>query len=65
MADMLSIFTKEGINVVNLNTKEIDKRFTGFLIELEVSDKDYLSSIMAKIRAKKFTSSCKRVINKQ
>ena len=65
LADMLSIFTKEGINVVNLNTKEIDKRFTGFLIELEVSDKDYLSSIMAKIRAKKFTSSCKRVINKQ
>lgn len=65
MSEVVSIFTRETINIVSLTTKSIDKNFEGFEIEIDVSDKEQLNKIMQKIRQKKFTSSCKRLINER
>ena len=43
----------------------IDKKFAGFEIEIEVKNKQELRKVMQKVRAQKFTTSCKRNINEK
>ena len=63
MSDVGSVFARSGINIGSVNTRTIDKKFAGFEIEIEVKNKEELKSIMNKIRAMKFTTSCIRNIN--
>ena len=65
MSDLVSIFTKSGINIEQVNTKNIDRTFTGFEIEADIENIDHLNKIMQKVRSKKFTSSCVRMINEK
>jgi GTP pyrophosphokinase len=65
LSDLGSVFARFGINIGFVNTKKIDKNFAGFEIQIEVKDKDELTAIMQKIRATKFTKSCKRNINEK
>jgi len=63
LSDLGSVFARSGINIGSVNTKTIDKKFAGFEIQIEVKNKEDLTSIMQKIRAMKITTSCKRNIN--
>lgn len=65
LSDLGSVFARSGINIGSVNTKTIDKKFAGFEIEIEVEDKQELRAIMQKVRAQKFTTSCKRNINEK
>jgi len=63
LSDLGSVFARSGINIGSVNTKTIDKKFAGFEIEIEVKNKQELRNVMQKVRAQKFTTSCKRNIN--
>ena len=65
VSDLGSVFARSGINIGSVNTKTIDKKFAGFEIQIEVKDKKELRGIMQKVRAMKFTTSCKRNINEK
>ena len=65
LSDLGSVFARSGINIGSVNTKTIDKKFAGFEIEIEVKNKQELRNIMQKVRAQKFTTSCKRNINEK
>ena len=65
LADLVAIFTKAGINMQNVNTNHIDKKFTGFEIEADFENIEHLDKIMQKVKSKKFTSSCIRMINEK
>ena len=65
LSDLGSVFARSGINIGSVNTKTIDKKFAGFEIEIEVKNKQELRNVMQKVRAQKFTTSCKRNINEK
>ena len=65
LSDLGSVFARSGINIGSVNTKTIDKKFAGFEIEIEVKNKQELRKVMHKVRAQKFTTSCKRNINEK
>ena len=65
LSDLGSVFARSGINIGSVNTKTIDKKFAGFEIEIEVKNKQELRKVMQKVRAQKFTTSCKRYINEK
>ena len=65
LSDLGSVFARSGINIGSVNTKTIDKKFAGFEIEIEVKNKQELRKVMQKVRALKFTTSCKRNINEK
>jgi len=65
LSDLGSVFARAGINIGSVNTKTIDKKFAGFEIEIEVKNKQELRNVMQKVRAQKFTTSCKRNINEK
>ena len=65
LADLVSVFTKAGINIEQVNTKNIDSTFASFEIEVDVEDLDELNDVMLKIRSKKITTSCTRLINQK
>ena len=65
LSDLGSVFSRSGINIGSVNTKTIDKKFAGFEIEIEVKNKQELRKVMQKVRAQKFTTSCKRNINEK
>ena len=65
LSDLGSVFARSGINIGSVNTKTIDKKFAGFEIEIEVKNKQELRKVMQKVRAQKFTTSCKRNINEK
>ena len=48
-----------------VSAKNIDRKFTGFEIELDVENIDDLNTIMQKVRSKKFAASCVRIINEK
>ena len=59
------MFTKVGINIEQIHTKNIDSTFTAFEMEVDVENQEELKYIMLKLRSKKITSSCTRVINEK
>ena len=65
LADLVSVFTKAGINIEQVNTKNIDSTFASFEMEVDVEDLEELNNIMLKIRSKKITTSCTRLINEK
>ena len=65
LADLVSVFTKAGINIEQVNTKNIDGTFASFEMQVDVEDLDELNNVMLKIRSKKITTSCKRLINEK
>ena len=65
LSELGSVFARAAINIGSVNTKTIDKKFSGFEIEIEVQDKQELRKVMQKVRAQKFTTSCKRNINEK
>jgi guanosine-3',5'-bis(diphosphate) 3'-pyrophosphohydrolase len=65
LSDIVSIFTRAGINVNAVNTKVIDQGFTGLEIEIQVKNPEELKIVMQKVRSKKTTSSCTRLINEK
>jgi len=65
LADLVSVFTKAGINIEQVNTKNIDSTFASFEMEVDVEDLKELNDVMLKIRSKKITTSCTRLINEK
>jgi RelA/SpoT family (p)ppGpp synthetase len=65
LADLVSVFTRAGINIEQINTKNIDSTFASFEMEVDVEDLEELNNIMLKIRSKKITTSCTRLINEK
>ena len=63
LSDIVSIFAKSGMNIEQVNTKAVDKKFSEFSIEANIENLDELKRIMSKVRSKKFTASCVRDIN--
>ena len=63
LSDVLSIFTREGVNVVFVNTNAIDSKFANIDLEIEVNDINHLNTLIDKVDAKKFVSNCSRQIN--
>jgi (p)ppGpp synthase/HD superfamily hydrolase len=50
LADLVSVFTKTGINIEQINTKNIDSTFASFEMEVDVEDIEELNNIMLNIR---------------
>ncbi len=65
LSDLAAVFTKAGINMQQVSAKNIDRKFTGFEIELDVESTKELSIIMTKVSSKKFAASCTRMINEK
>jgi RelA/SpoT family (p)ppGpp synthetase len=65
LADLVSVFTKAGLNIEQINTKNIDSTFASFEMEVDVEDVEELNNVMLKIRSKKITTSCTRLINEK
>ena len=65
LADLVSVFTKAGINIEQVNTKNIVSTFASFEMEVDVEDLKELNDVMLKIRSKKITTSCTRLINEK
>ena len=63
LSDIVSIFAKAGINIEQVNTKAVDQKFSEFTLEVNIESLDELKRIMSKVRSKKFTASCSRIIN--
>ena len=63
LADVISTFTKRGINIVAVNTKDLDVKFTECNFEIDIDNVEELRKIMQKVRSMKFVESCKRIIN--
>ena len=63
LSEVLSIFTREGVNVVFVNTNAIDKTFAIIDLEIEVNNLEHIETLIIKVSAKKFISSCVREIN--
>jgi (p)ppGpp synthase/HD superfamily hydrolase len=59
------VFTKAGINIEQIHTKNIDSTFAAFEMEVDVENQEELKYIMQKLRTKKITSSCTRLINEK
>jgi guanosine-3',5'-bis(diphosphate) 3'-pyrophosphohydrolase len=65
LAEIVSVFTKAGINIEQIHTKNIDSTFAEFEMEVDVENQEELKYITQKLRAKKITSSCTRLINEK
>ena len=65
MAEVVSVFTKTGINIEHVETKNIDNNFTAFEMEVNVESREELKFVMQKLRAKRITASCTRLSNEK
>jgi (p)ppGpp synthase/HD superfamily hydrolase len=63
LADVISTFTKRGVNIIAVNTKDLDIKFTKCNFEIDIENVEELRKIMQKVRSMKFIESCKRIIN--
>ena len=63
LADVISTFTKRDINIIAVNTKDLDIKFTECNFEIDIDNVEELRKIMQKVRSMKFVESCKRIIN--
>lgn len=65
LSDIGSVFARSAINIGSVNAKNIDKKFSGFEMQIEVRDLKELRNIMQKVRSMKLTTSCRRNINEK
>ena len=63
LADTASVFTKANMNIVNMNTRDIDAKIIEFLVEVEVLNSDSLNQLMLKLRSLRYVTSCSRIVN--
>ena len=63
LADIASAFTKANLNIVNINSRDIDAMIIEFIVEAEVLNSESLSKLMIKLRSLKYVTSCSRIIN--
>ena len=63
LADIASAFTKANLNIVNINSRDIDAKIIEFIVEAEVLNAESLSKLMIKLRSLKYVTSCSRIIN--
>jgi len=63
LADIASAFTKANLNIVNINSRDIDAKIIEFIIEAEVLNAESLRKLMIKLRSLKYVTSCSRIIN--
>ena len=63
LADIASSFTKANLNIVNINSRDIDAKIIEFIVEAEVLNSESLNKLMIKLRSLKYVTSCSRIIN--
>ena len=63
LADIASAFTKANLNIVNINSRDIDAKIIEFIVEAEVLNTESLRKLMIKLRSLKYVTSCSRIIN--
>ena len=63
LADIASAFTKANLNIVNINSRDIDAKIIEFIVEAEVLNTESLRKLMIKLRSLKYVTSCTRIIN--
>ena len=63
LADIASVFTKSNLNIVNIQSRDIDAMIIEFVVEVEVLNTDSLNKLMVKLRSLRYVTSCSRIVN--
>ena len=63
LADIASVFTKSNLNIVNIQSRDIDAMIIEFGVEVEVLNINSLKQLMVKLRSLKYVTSCLRIVN--
>ena len=63
LADIASIFTKSNLNIVNIQSRDIDAMIIEFIVEVEILNTDSLNKLMLKLRSLRYVTSCSRIVN--
>ena len=63
LADIASIFATQKVNIMSVNSKDIDAVIQEFLFEAEFSSIEMAKKLMIKVRALKSVTSCTRIVN--
>ncbi len=63
LADIASVFTKSNLNIVNIQSREIDAMIIEFVVEVEVLNADSIKKLMVKLRSLRYVTSCSRIVN--
>ena len=63
LADIASVFTKSNLNIVNIQSRDIDAMIIEFIVEVDVLNIHSLNKLMIKLRYLKLLTSCSRIIN--
>ena len=63
LADIASVFTKSNLNIVNIQSRDIDAMIIEFVVEVEVLNTNSLNKLMVKLRSLRYVTSCSRIVN--
>ena len=63
LADIASVFTKSNLNIVNIQSRDIDSMIIEFIVEVEVLNTDSMNQLMIKLRSLRYVTSCSRIVN--
>ena len=63
LADIASVFTKSNLNIVNIQSRDIDAMIIEFIVEVEVLNADSMNKLMVKLRSLRYVTSCSRIVN--
>lgn len=63
LADIASVFTKSNLNIVNIQSRDIDAMIIEFIVEVEVLNTDSINQLMVKLRSLRYVTSCSRIVN--
>ncbi|MBD62761.1 MAG: guanosine 3,5-bis-pyrophosphate (ppGpp) synthetase [Gammaproteobacteria bacterium] len=63
LADIASVFTRSNLNIVNIQSRDIDSMIIEFVVEVEVLNTESLNKLMVKLRTLRHVTSCSRIVN--
>tara|TARA_B100000945_G_scaffold138127_1_gene110387 strand:- start:10972 stop:13194 length:2223 start_codon:yes stop_codon:yes gene_type:complete len=63
LADIASVFTRSNLNIVNIQSRDIDSMIIEFVVEVEVFNTESLNKLMVKLRSLRYVTSCSRIVN--
>jgi len=63
LADIASVFTRSNLNIVNIQSRDIDSMIIEFVVEVEVLNANSLNKLMVKLRSLRYVTSCSRIVN--
>ena len=63
LADIASVFTKSNLNLVNIQSREMNAMIIEFIAEVDILNSDSLNKLMIKLRSLRDVTSCSRIIN--